>query len=133
MKDVVIVSACCTAIGAFGGSLRDSHAAWIAAAVMNAALQRAKIEPSLVDDVRFGCCMEPADALNVTRVAALLAGAVVLSTTGCGGGAARRDQPAAPTAATVAPVQSASFWASTSNTVLPSPPAAHTRPSSSSA
>jgi len=67
------------------------------------------------------------------RAAALLAGAVVLSTTGCGGGAARRDQPAAPTAATVAPVQSASFWASTSNTVLPSPPAAHTRPSSSSA
>ncbi len=64
------------------------------------------------------------------RVAALLAGAVLLSTTGCGSG---RGQPAAPTGATVAPVQSASLWASTSNTVFPSPPAAHTRPSSSSA
>ncbi len=74
MKDVVIVSACRTAIGAFGGSLRDTHAAHIAAAVMSAALQRAGIESSLIDDVRFGCCMEPADALNVTRVAALLAG-----------------------------------------------------------
>jgi acetyl-CoA C-acetyltransferase len=74
MKDVVIVSACRTAIGAFGGSLRDSHAAWIASAVMKAALERAPIEPSLVDDIRFGCCLEPADTLNVTRVAALLAG-----------------------------------------------------------
>lgn len=74
MKDVVIVSACRSAIGAFGGSLRDTHAAYIAAAVMSAAIQRAGIEPAMIDDVRFGCCMEPADALNVTRVAALLAG-----------------------------------------------------------
>lgn len=74
MKDVVIVSACRTAIGAFGGSLRDTHAAYIASAVMQAAVQRAGIEAVDIDDVRFGCCMEPADALNVTRVAALLAG-----------------------------------------------------------
>ena len=31
MKDVVVASACRTAIGTFGGSLRDSHAAMIAA------------------------------------------------------------------------------------------------------
>ena len=74
MKDVVIVSACRTAIGAFGGSLRDSHAAQIGCCAMQAAVARAGIAPSLIDDVRFGCCMEPADALNVTRVAALLAG-----------------------------------------------------------
>lgn len=74
MKDVVIVSACRTAIGAFGGSLRDTHAAHIGAAVMKAAIQRAGIDASLVDDVRFGCCMEPSDTLNVARVAALLAG-----------------------------------------------------------
>jgi acetyl-CoA C-acetyltransferase len=41
---------------------------------MQAALARAGIQPSQVDDVRYGCCMEPSDALNVTRVAALLAG-----------------------------------------------------------
>lgn len=74
MKDVVIVSACRTAIGGFGGSLRDTHAAHIASAVMQAAVQRAGIDPGMIDDIRFGCCMEPADTLNVTRVAALLAG-----------------------------------------------------------
>ena len=74
MKDVVIVSACRTAIGAFGGTLRDSSAARIAEATMQEAVRRAGIEPSLIDDVRFGCCMEPADTLNTARVAALLAG-----------------------------------------------------------
>jgi len=28
----------------------------------------------MIDDVRFGCCMEPVNTMNVTRVAALLAG-----------------------------------------------------------
>jgi len=74
MKDVVIASACRTAIGTFGGSLRDSHAATIASVTMRAAVDRAGIDPSIIDDVRYGCCMEPVDALNVTRIAALLAG-----------------------------------------------------------
>jgi acetyl-CoA C-acetyltransferase len=74
MKDVVIVSACRSPIAAFGGTLRDSHAAHIASAVMAAAIQRAAIDPSIIDDIRFGCCVEPVDALNVSRVAALLAG-----------------------------------------------------------
>ena len=74
MKDVVIVSACRTAIGAFGGGLRDSHAASIAAVTMKEAVKRAGIDPAAIDDVRYGCCMEPVDTLNVTRIAALLAG-----------------------------------------------------------
>jgi len=74
MKDVVIVSACRTAIGAFGGSLRESHAARLAAVTMKEAVKRAGIEPGMIDDVRFGCCLEPGDALNVARVGALLAG-----------------------------------------------------------
>ncbi|MCP4747879.1 MAG: thiolase family protein [Desulfobacteraceae bacterium] len=74
MKDVVIVSACRSAIGAFGGTLRDMHAAHIAATVMRDAVKRAGIEAHLIDDIRFGCCMEPSDSLNVSRVAALLAG-----------------------------------------------------------
>ncbi len=74
MKDVVIVSACRTAIGAFGGSLRDTNAAALASVTMEAAVNRAGIDPAIIDDVRFGCCIEPADALNVTRVGALLAG-----------------------------------------------------------
>lgn len=74
MKNVVIVSACRTAIGAFGGSLRESHAARLAAVTMKEAVKRAGIEPGMIDDVRFGCCLEPGDALNVARVGALLAG-----------------------------------------------------------
>ncbi len=74
MKDVVIVSAVRTAIGAFGGTLRDINAAKIASVTMKEAIKRAGIEPEIIDDVRYGCCLEPADALNVARVGALLAG-----------------------------------------------------------
>ena len=74
MKECVIVSACRTAIGAFGGSLRDLNCAALGSVVMREAVRRAGIDPALIDDVRFGCCMEPVDALNVTRIAALMAG-----------------------------------------------------------
>jgi len=74
MNDVVIVSACRTAIGTFGGTLRDVNGATIAATTMREAVRRADIDPALIDDVRYGCCLEPTDALNVTRTAALLAG-----------------------------------------------------------
>jgi acetyl-CoA C-acetyltransferase len=50
------------------------NAATIAAASMKEAIKRAGIEPGMIDDVRFGCCIEPADALNVARVGALMAG-----------------------------------------------------------
>jgi acetyl-CoA C-acetyltransferase len=72
-KDVVIVSACRTAVGAFGGTLKDMNAATIACVTMKAAIERAGIEPAMLDDVRYGCCIEPSDALNVARVASLLA------------------------------------------------------------
>ncbi|MDL2275958.1 acetyl-CoA C-acyltransferase [Desulfosarcina sp. OttesenSCG-928-G10] len=74
MKDVVIVSACRTAIGAFGGTLKSLNGATLASIVMKEAVSRAGIDPALIDDVRFGCCLEHHDTLNTTRVAALLAG-----------------------------------------------------------
>ena len=74
MKDVVIVSACRTAIGAFGGTLRDMDAAHLASVTMKEAVRRAGIAPDLIEDVRYGCCVEPHDTLNVARVGALLAG-----------------------------------------------------------
>ncbi len=74
MKEVVIVSACRTAIGAFGGTLKDMIGAQLAAVVMKEAVERAGIDPAIIDDVRFGCCMDPTDTLNVTRVGALMAG-----------------------------------------------------------
>jgi acetyl-CoA C-acetyltransferase len=74
MKDVVIVSACRTAIGEFGGTLKNLNTPTLGSVVMKEAVKRAGIDPAIIDDVRFGCCMEPVDALNVTRIAALMAG-----------------------------------------------------------
>jgi len=71
MKDVVIVSACRTAIGTFGGSLRDLHVVDIASVAMKEAIERAGISPDSIDDVRFGNCFEPYTSLNLTRIAAL--------------------------------------------------------------
>jgi len=80
MKEVVVASACRTAIGTFGGSLKDIHGYKIASAAMREAIKRAGISPEVINDVRFGCCLEPYNALNVTRVAALDAGLPVTST-----------------------------------------------------
>jgi acetyl-CoA C-acetyltransferase len=74
MRDVVIVSACRTAIGSFGGALRDLNGPAIASAAMKEAVQRAKIDAGMIDDVRYGCCLEHHDNLNLARVAALMAG-----------------------------------------------------------
>lgn len=72
-KEVVIVSACRTAIGKFGGSLKDSNASAMASVVMKEAIRRAGIDPAIINDVRFGCCNEHIDEQNTARVAALMA------------------------------------------------------------
>ena len=74
MKDVVIVSACRTAIGAFGGTLKDLNGATIASVTMKEAVKRAGIDPEIIDDVRYGTCLVHHDTLNTTRVAALMTG-----------------------------------------------------------
>ncbi len=74
MKEVVIVSACRTAIGAFGGTLKNSDAATLGSITMKETVKRAGIDPAIIDDVRYGCCLEPAQTLNVARTSALLAG-----------------------------------------------------------
>ncbi len=48
MKDVVIVSACRTAIGAFGGTLKDLNGACLASITMKEAVKRAGIDPPLL-------------------------------------------------------------------------------------
>ncbi len=74
MRDVVIVSACRTAIGAFGGTLKSMNGPILAGITMKEAVRRAAIDPAIIDDVRYGCCMEHHDNLNVARVASLIAG-----------------------------------------------------------
>ena len=74
MQEVVIVSACRTAIGTFGGTLKNMDGATLASITMKETVKRAGIDPEIIDDIRYGCCMEHHDTLNVTRVGALLAG-----------------------------------------------------------
>ena len=74
MKEVVITSACRTAIGAFGGTLKSLNGAVLGSLTMKEAVRRAGIDPADIDDVRYGCCMEHHDTLNIARVAALMAG-----------------------------------------------------------
>ena len=74
MEEVVIVSGCRTPIGGFGGTLLPMNGASLAAITMKEAVKRAGIDPVQIDDIRYGCCMESSDTLNVARVGALLAG-----------------------------------------------------------
>src|ERR1035437_6697364 len=74
MSDVVIVSAVRTALGKVGGSLRDVQPEDLARIVIDAAFQRAGIEPAAVDEVIIGQTKQSADAANLARVAALKAG-----------------------------------------------------------
>ncbi len=74
MTDIVVVSACRSPIGAFGGSLKDIQAPELAAQVIKAAVDRAGIDSAILGDLRFGNCLEPPKALNIARISALLAG-----------------------------------------------------------
>ena len=77
MREAVIVSAARTAVGkAPRGGLRSVHTADLAAAAINAAIERAPgLDPKEVEDVILGCAMPEAEqALNMGRVAALRAG-----------------------------------------------------------
>ncbi|HVT38838.1 MAG TPA: thiolase family protein, partial [Gemmatimonadaceae bacterium] len=76
-REAVIVSAVRTAVGRGkkDGALATVHAVDLAATVMKAAVERAKLDPRFIDDVLFGCAMpESTQGLNVTRLAVLRAG-----------------------------------------------------------
>lgn len=74
MKDVVIVSGVRTAIGKFGGSLKDYPAPDLMALTIKESLKRAKVSPELVGDVVVGQCMMRCDELVTARLAGLKAG-----------------------------------------------------------
>ena len=74
MKEVYVVNCCRTAIGSFGGSLKDVPAAEMGAVVMKEALSRAGVKPEQVDEVMFGCILTAGLGQNVARQAAVKAG-----------------------------------------------------------
>src|SRR5437763_1744772 len=77
MEEAVIVSAVRSAVGRGkkDGSLANVHAVDVSAALMKGAIERAGVEPGVIDDVYWGCAMpEATQGLNVARLAWLRAG-----------------------------------------------------------
>jgi acetyl-CoA C-acetyltransferase len=74
MRDVVICEPLRTAVGGYGGVLRDVPAVELAATVIRELVARTGIEPGAVDDVILGQCYPNGEAPAIGRVAALDAG-----------------------------------------------------------
>jgi len=72
--NAVIVSACRTPIGSFGGALKDLTAPELGAIVVREAIARANVPANDVGDVILGCVLQAGAGMNVARQAALQAG-----------------------------------------------------------
>ena len=80
MGEIVIASACRTAIGTFGGTLKDVPAAELGALVVKEAVSRAGIKPEQVDEVIFGNVLQAGLGQNVARQVTLKAGLPIETT-----------------------------------------------------
>ena len=74
MKDLYVVNCCRTAIGSFGGALKNTPAAEMGAVVVKEALKRANVAPENVDELMFGCILTAAQGQNVARQVSIKAG-----------------------------------------------------------
>ena len=74
MDRAVILSACRTPIGSFGGVFRDLSAADLGAVVIREAIARAGIDAVDLGDVVMGCVLQAGAGMNVARQAAMKAG-----------------------------------------------------------
>ncbi len=77
MREVVIVSAARTPIGAFGGSLKGIPARKLGAIAIKGAIERAGIKPEMIDEVIMGCVLQGGLGQNVSRQMSLDAGVPV--------------------------------------------------------
>ncbi|MBI4115199.1 MAG: thiolase family protein [Candidatus Omnitrophica bacterium] len=72
--DLVIVGGVRTPQGNLGGALKDFTNQKLGVVVVQALLERTRLDPKLIDEVVFGCVGQQSDAANVSRVIALQAG-----------------------------------------------------------
>jgi acetyl-CoA C-acetyltransferase len=77
MDNAVILSACRTPIGSFGGVFKDLSAADLGAVVIREAIRRANIRAMDLGDVILGCVLQAGAGMNVARQASLKAGVPV--------------------------------------------------------
>jgi len=73
-NDIVICSPVRSAIGSFGGSLKDTPASALGAHVIAATLRRSGLDPALVDSVVMGNVVQAGNGMNVARQAAIHGG-----------------------------------------------------------
>ena len=73
-EPAVIISACRTPIGSFGGALKDLSASDLGAVVIREAIRRAGVDARELGDVIMGCVLQAGVGMNVARQAALKAG-----------------------------------------------------------
>jgi len=76
LNDIVIISACRTAMGRFGGSLKDIPAYDLGAVVVKESLRRASLTGEQVDDVIMGNCRQAGNGPNPARTASVRGGVV---------------------------------------------------------
>ena len=74
MREVYVVNCCRTAVGSFGGSLKDIPAADLGATVVKEVLSRGNVKPEQVDELMFGCILTAAQGQNVARQVGVKAG-----------------------------------------------------------
>jgi acetyl-CoA C-acetyltransferase len=74
LPEVFIVGAARTPIGRYGGTLRDTHPAELAARATRAALERANLAPDDVDETLFGHGRQAGSGPNTARQAGRRAG-----------------------------------------------------------
>jgi acetyl-CoA C-acetyltransferase len=79
-KEIVIASACRTAIGSYGGSLKAIPAVEYGAECVKQAINRAGIKPEQVDELIFGNVLQAGLGQNPARQVALKAGLPIEST-----------------------------------------------------
>jgi acetyl-CoA C-acetyltransferase len=73
-NDIVICTPVRSAIGGFGGSLKDTPASALGAHVIAATLHRSGLDPTLVDSVVMGNVVQAGNGMNVARQAAIHGG-----------------------------------------------------------
>ncbi|HHV15697.1 MAG TPA: acetyl-CoA C-acetyltransferase, partial [Gelria sp.] len=73
-REVVLVGACRTPVGTFGGTLKDTPAVTLGKVVMEEALKRAGLKGEQLDEVIFGCVLQAGLGQNVARQAMIHAG-----------------------------------------------------------
>lgn len=75
MAEAVIVEAVRSPVGKRNGGLSGVHPGELSAQVLNGLVERAGVDPALVDDVIWGCVMQAGEqALDIARTAVLAAG-----------------------------------------------------------